>query len=163
MPHTMFLVHECLSLHCDARDTLNARRHTCGDAREGASHGYHPRRGGCYDSSKDRAQAPSCRDLRPLADASSKARRSGTRTPAKVPPTVLTRRRTNSSVRARSWPPSTVREVRSLPMVPKPLREAARRAMPVPCFPRRAPIQGLWPLKAVLVQGVQQGGAYEGD
>ena len=35
--------------------------------------------------------------------------------------------------------------------------------MPEPCFPHRAPIQGLWPLKVVLVQGLKQGGAYEGD
>ena len=29
-----------------------------GDAREGASHGYHPRRGGCYDSGEDRSLSP---------------------------------------------------------------------------------------------------------
>ena len=35
--------------------------------------------------------------------------------------------------------------------------------MPEPHFPHRAPIQGLRPLKAVLVWGLQQGRAHEGD
>ena len=34
--------------------------------------------------------------------------------------------------------------------------------MPKPFFPRRAPIQGLRPLEAVLVRRLQQGGAQEG-
>ena len=42
---------------------------------------------------------------------------------------------------------------------PGPLREAARRAMPEPCFPRQAAIQGPRPHEAVLVQRLQQGGA----
>ena len=51
-------VHEHLSLHRDARDTLKTRRRTRGDAREGASHDYHPCRGRHYDSSEDRSSSP---------------------------------------------------------------------------------------------------------
>ena len=51
-------MHERLSLHRDARETLDARRCTRGDAREEASRGYHPRRGGCYDSGKDQCPSP---------------------------------------------------------------------------------------------------------
>ena len=47
-----------------------------------------------------------------------KARQSGTRMPAKVPPTILARRRTSSSASAHSWPPPTTRGVESLPKVP---------------------------------------------
>ena len=54
----MVSVHERLGLHHDARDTLDARRRTCSDAREGASHGYHPHRGGHYDSGEDRSPSP---------------------------------------------------------------------------------------------------------
>ena len=54
----MVLVHEHLGLHHDARDALNARRRTHGDAREEASHGYHPHRGGRYDSGEDRSLSP---------------------------------------------------------------------------------------------------------
>ena len=52
-------VHEHLGRNRDARDTLNARRCAHGDPREGASRGYHPRRGGRYDSSEDRSPSPS--------------------------------------------------------------------------------------------------------
>ena len=41
------------------RDTLDSRRHAHGDVREGASHGYHPHRGGRYDSGEDRSPSPS--------------------------------------------------------------------------------------------------------
>ena len=52
-PRAVVPVHERLGLHRDARDTLDARRRTRGDAREEASRGYHPRRGGRYDSGED--------------------------------------------------------------------------------------------------------------
>ena len=48
----------CLSLHHDARDTLDARRRAHGNEREEASHGYHHCRGGCYDSGEDRSLSP---------------------------------------------------------------------------------------------------------
>ena len=54
----MVLVHERLSLNRDACDTLDARRRTHDDPREGASHGYHPRHGGRYDSGEDRSLSP---------------------------------------------------------------------------------------------------------
>jgi hypothetical protein len=50
-------MHERLDLRRDARDILDARRHAHGDVREGASRGYHPCHGECYDSGKD--QSPS--------------------------------------------------------------------------------------------------------
>ena len=53
----MILVHERLSLHRDARDTLDARRRARGDERE-ASRDYHPRHGGRYDSDEDRSPSP---------------------------------------------------------------------------------------------------------
>ena len=46
----MVLVHERLGHNRDTRDTLDARMHTRIDVGEGASHGYHPRHGGRYDS-----------------------------------------------------------------------------------------------------------------
>ena len=54
----MALVHERLGLHHDARDTLDSRRHAHSNEREEASRGYHPRRGGRYDSSEDRSLSP---------------------------------------------------------------------------------------------------------
>ena len=51
-------MHEYLGLNRDARDTLDARRHTRGEAREEASRGYHPRRGGRCDSGEDRSPSP---------------------------------------------------------------------------------------------------------
>ena len=51
-------VHERLGRNRDARDTLDACRCSHGDAREGASCGYHPRRGGRYDSGEDRSPSP---------------------------------------------------------------------------------------------------------
>jgi hypothetical protein len=40
----------------DARNVINARRTSKAEARAAA--GYHPRRGGCYDSDKDRSPTP---------------------------------------------------------------------------------------------------------
>ena len=57
-PRTAVPVHERLGLHHDARDTLDAHRRTHGDAREEASRGYHPHRGGRYDSGEDRSPSP---------------------------------------------------------------------------------------------------------
>ena len=54
----MVPVHERLGHHRDARDTLDARRRTHGDAREEASRGYHPHRGERYDSGEDRSLSP---------------------------------------------------------------------------------------------------------
>ena len=54
----MALVHECLSLHHDARNTLDAHRLAYGDEREEASHGYHPHHGRRYDSGEDRSLSP---------------------------------------------------------------------------------------------------------
>ena len=51
-------MHERLNRNRDARNTLDAGRHTHGDASEGASRGYHPRRGGRYDSGEDRSPSP---------------------------------------------------------------------------------------------------------
>ena len=55
---TTVLVHERLGLNHDTCDTLDARRRAHSDAREEASHGYHPCRGGCYDSGEDRSPSP---------------------------------------------------------------------------------------------------------
>ena len=54
----MVLVHERLDHHRDTCDTLDAYRRAHGDAREGASHGYHPRHGGRYDNGEDRSLSP---------------------------------------------------------------------------------------------------------
>lgn len=54
----MASVHEHLGLHRDVRNTLDARRRACGNEREEASHGYHPRRGGRYDTGEDRSLSP---------------------------------------------------------------------------------------------------------
>ena len=54
----MALVHELLSLHCDVRNTLDARRHGRGSEREEASHDYHPRRGGRYGIGEDQSLSP---------------------------------------------------------------------------------------------------------
>ena len=51
-------MHQRLSRNRDIRDTLDTRRRTYDDSREGASRGYHPRRGGCYDSGEDRSPSP---------------------------------------------------------------------------------------------------------
>ena len=51
-------VHEHLDLHHDARNTLDAHRRARDDEREEASHGYHPRRGGRYDSGEDQSPSP---------------------------------------------------------------------------------------------------------
>ena len=50
--------HLCRGHNRDARITLDAHRHTYSDPREGAHRGYHPRRGGRYDSGKDRSLSP---------------------------------------------------------------------------------------------------------
>ena len=57
-PRAAALVHESLGLHRDARNTLDARRRAHGDEREEASRGYHPRRGGRYDSGEDQSPSP---------------------------------------------------------------------------------------------------------
>ena len=54
----MVPVHERLGLYHDACNTLEAHRRSHGDEREEASRGYHPRRGGHYNSSKDRSPSP---------------------------------------------------------------------------------------------------------
>ena len=54
----MVLVHERLGRNHDARNTLSACRCAHGDAREGASHGYHPRWGRRYDNGEDRSLSP---------------------------------------------------------------------------------------------------------
>ena len=56
---TMVPMCQRLSHNRDARNTLDAHRHAYNDPREGASHGYHPRHGGCYDSDEDRSPSPS--------------------------------------------------------------------------------------------------------
>ena len=58
MPRAAAPVHERLSLHHDARNTLDARRRACSDEREEASRGYHPRRVRRYDSGEDRSPSP---------------------------------------------------------------------------------------------------------
>ena len=40
------------------RSTIDARRRTHDDEREGAHRGYHPRRGGRYDISEDQSPSP---------------------------------------------------------------------------------------------------------
>jgi len=52
------LVHERLALYRDARNTLDAHRSGRSDEREEAGHGYHPHRGGCYDSGEDPSLSP---------------------------------------------------------------------------------------------------------
>ena len=42
-----------LGIGRDARLTMNTRRGEQGGTKETAYHGYHPRRGGCYDSAED--------------------------------------------------------------------------------------------------------------
>ena len=56
--HTTVPVHQCLGHNRDARSTIDARRCAYNDSREGAKRGYHPRRGGCYDSGEDRSSRP---------------------------------------------------------------------------------------------------------
>ena len=51
-------MHQRLRRNQDTRDTLDARRRAHGDPREGASHGYHPHRGGRYDSGEDQSLSP---------------------------------------------------------------------------------------------------------
>ena len=58
MPCITVLVHERLGRNRDARDTLDAHRRARDDPREGASHGYHPRRGRRYNNSEDRSLSP---------------------------------------------------------------------------------------------------------
>ena len=55
---TVAPVHERLSLHRDARNTLDARKRGRSDERDEAGRGYHPRRGGRYDSGEDRSPSP---------------------------------------------------------------------------------------------------------
>ena len=62
---TVVPVHERLGHNRDERSTIDARKRGYNDSREGARRGYHPRRGGCYDSSEDRS--PSLSLLGPQA------------------------------------------------------------------------------------------------
>ena len=57
--HVAIPVHQRLGHNHDARSTIDARRRTYGDPREGARRGYHPQRGRRYDSSEDRSPSPS--------------------------------------------------------------------------------------------------------
>ena len=57
--HTTVPVHQRLAHNRDARSTIDARRRAYNDSREGACHGYHPCRGGRYDSGEDRSSSPS--------------------------------------------------------------------------------------------------------
>ena len=52
------LVHQRLSHNRDAHSTLDAHRRAYSDPREGAHHGYHPRRGGRDDSGEDQSLSP---------------------------------------------------------------------------------------------------------
>ena len=54
----MVLVHQRLGHNCDARNTLDTHRCAYDDPREGARRGYHPRRGGRYDSGEDQSPNP---------------------------------------------------------------------------------------------------------
>ena len=56
--HTAVPVHQRLGHNRDVRSTIDARRRTHGDGREGARRSYHPRHGGCYDSGEDRSPSP---------------------------------------------------------------------------------------------------------
>ena len=49
----MVPVRQRLGHNCDARNTLDTHRCAYDDPREGARRGYHPRRGGRYDSGED--------------------------------------------------------------------------------------------------------------
>ena len=62
---TMVPVHERLGRNHDMRDTLDAHRRAHGDSREGASHGYHPHRGGRYlrPSADTSSTPPSCHGI----------------------------------------------------------------------------------------------------
>ena len=51
-------MHQRLGRNRDACDTLDTRRCTYSDLREGASHGYQPHRDRCYDSGEDRSPSP---------------------------------------------------------------------------------------------------------
>ena len=57
--HTPIPVHQRLGHNHNARSTIDAHRRTYNDSREGAKRGYHPQRGGCYDSSEDQSLSPS--------------------------------------------------------------------------------------------------------
>jgi len=56
--HVATQIHQRLGRDRDARSTIDARRRTYSDLREGAHRGYHPRHGGCYDSGEDRSPSP---------------------------------------------------------------------------------------------------------
>ena len=51
-------MHQHLGHNRDARSTINARRRAYNDSGEGARRGYHPRRGGRYNSGEDRSPSP---------------------------------------------------------------------------------------------------------
>ena len=56
--HTAVPMRQRLGHNCDARNTLDTHRCAYDDPREGARRGYHPRRGGRYDSGEDRSPSP---------------------------------------------------------------------------------------------------------
>jgi len=51
-------VHQRQGRNRDSCHTLDARRRTYDDPREGASHGYHPHHGRRYDSGEDQSPSP---------------------------------------------------------------------------------------------------------
>ena len=51
-------IHQRLGCNRDAHSTIDARRCTYNDSREGAKRGYHPQRSGRYDSGEDRSPSP---------------------------------------------------------------------------------------------------------
>ena len=55
----MISIHQCLDHNRDACSTLNARRRTYSDPREGAHYSYHPHHDGRYDSGEDQSLSPS--------------------------------------------------------------------------------------------------------
>jgi hypothetical protein len=54
----MVLIQEHVGPICDARNTLNARRHGQDDRREEAAHDYHAHRGRHYDIPEDQSPSP---------------------------------------------------------------------------------------------------------
>ena len=51
-------VHQRLGRDRDARSAIDARSRAYNDSGEGARRGYHPWRGGRYDSGEDRSPSP---------------------------------------------------------------------------------------------------------
>jgi hypothetical protein len=51
-------VHDRLGHNCDARNTLNARKHGREEQKGGADHRYNPCHGGCYDNDENQSLSP---------------------------------------------------------------------------------------------------------